>query len=94
MCRAGLGRGLRWLASRETYAVDMQPIEPNRPMHATLTAEQWEAVLRHLDAGQHGVVRPIIDALMQQLREQSQARLTTDDLARVMPDGPSEEPNA
>ena len=74
--------------------MDMQPIEPNRPMHATLTAQQWEAVLRHLDAGQHGVVRPIIDSLMAQLREQSQARLSTEDVARVIHDGPSEAPHA
>ncbi len=53
--------------------MDMQPIEPNRQMRAQLTAEQWEAVLRHLDAGQHRIVRPIIDSLMQQLRQQSAA---------------------
>ena len=52
--------------------MDMQPIEPNRPLSATLTAEQWNAVMQHLDMGQHRVVRPIIDALMQQLQRQSQ----------------------
>ena len=53
--------------------MDMQPIEPNRQMHATLTAQQWEAVLGHLDTGQHRIVRPIIDTLMAQLRNQSQS---------------------
>ena len=52
--------------------MDMQPIEPHRPMAVQLTAEQWETVLRHLNTGQLGVVRPIIDALMQQLQRQSQ----------------------
>ena len=52
--------------------MDMQPIEPHRPMTVQLTAEQWDTVLRHLNTGQHGVVRPIIDSLMAQLQRQSQ----------------------
>ena len=52
--------------------MDMQPIDPNKPLAATLTAAQWEAILRHLDAGQHRVVRPIIDALMGQLNQPPQ----------------------
>ena len=59
--------------------MDMQPIEPNRPLSATLTAEQWNAVMQHLDMGQHRVVRPIIDALMQQLQQQSQPRFSMED---------------
>ena len=68
--------------------MDMQPIEPNRPLSATLTAEQWDAVLRHLDAGQHRIVRPIIDSLMAQLQQHSQPRLSTDEMQHVIPDGP------
>jgi hypothetical protein len=73
--------------------MDMQqPIERHRPMTVQLTAEQWETVLRHLNTGQHGVVRPIIDSLMQQLRTQSMPpapRFSTEDVAeRVVPDGP------
>jgi hypothetical protein len=72
--------------------MQQQPIEPNRPMTAQLTAEQWETVLRHLNTGQHGIVRPIIDSLMQQLQRQSQpppSRFSTEDVAeRVVPDGP------
>jgi hypothetical protein len=59
--------------------MDMQPIEPSRQLSATLTAQQWEAVLWHLDKGQHGVVRPIIDAMMQQLQQQSQPRFSMED---------------
>jgi hypothetical protein len=59
--------------------MDMQPIEPSRQLTATLTAQQWEAVLGHLDAGQHRIVRPIIDALMQQLQQQSQPRFSMED---------------
>jgi hypothetical protein len=59
--------------------MDMQPIEPSRQLTATLTAQQWEAVLGHLDAGQHRIVRPIIDALMQQLQQQSQPRFAMED---------------
>jgi hypothetical protein len=54
--------------------MDMQPIEPNRPLSATLTAEQWNTVMAVLDqhAMPHRISRPIIDALMQQLQQQSQ----------------------
>jgi hypothetical protein len=56
--------------------MDMQPIEPHRPMTVQLTAEQWNAVMQHLDMGQHRVVRPIIDSLVQQLQQQSQPRFS------------------
>jgi hypothetical protein len=59
--------------------MDMQPIEPSRQLSATLTAEQWNAVMQHLDMGQHRVVRPIIDAMMQQLQQQSQPRFAMED---------------
>jgi hypothetical protein len=52
--------------------MDMQPIEPNRPPPVQLTAEQWNVVLGHLDAGQHRVVRRIIDSLVAQLQRRSQ----------------------
>jgi hypothetical protein len=35
--------------------------------------------MQHLDMGQHRVVRPIIDALMQQLQQQSQPRFAMED---------------
>jgi hypothetical protein len=67
--------------------MDMQqPIERHRPMTVQLTAEQWETVLRHLNAGQHGVVRPIFDSLMQQLQQQPQPRFSVAE--SVIPDGP------
>ena len=59
--------------------MDMQPIDNQRSMSATLTAEQWDVVLRHLDAGQHRVVRPIIDSLMAQLQQQAQPQFSTVD---------------
>ena len=52
--------------------MQQQPIEPHRPMSATLTQDQWNVVLGHLDAGQHRIVRPIIDSLVAQLQRQSQ----------------------
>jgi len=59
----------------------MQPIEPSRQLIASLTQEQWNVVLGHLDAGQHRIVRPIIDSLVQQLQHQSTPqRLNTDEL--------------
>ena len=51
--------------------MDMQQNEPN-VLSATLTQDQWNVVLGHLDAGQHRVVRPIIDSLVAQLQQQSQ----------------------
>lgn len=67
-----------------------QPTEPNEPPNCTLTTEQWNVVLGHLDAGQHRIVRPIIDSLMAQLQQQSQASppLSTDEMQRAIPDGP------
>ena len=68
--------------------MDMQPIEPGRQLSATLTAEQWNVVMGHLDAGQHRVVRPIIDSLAQQLQQQS---MSTADMARTIQDAPAED---
>jgi hypothetical protein len=59
--------------------MDMQPIEPHRVMRFQLTAEQCEIVLRHLNTGQHGIVRPIFDSLMQQLQQQSQPRFAMEE---------------
>ena len=52
--------------------MEMQPIDRNPAIQ--LTFEQWNVVLGHLDAGQHRVVRPIIDSLVAQLQQQSQPR--------------------
>ena len=82
----------RQIYGGEPEPMDMQPIERHRPMTVQLTAEQWNVVLGHLNTGQHGVVRPIFDALMQQLRQQSMPptpRFSTEDVAEhVIPDGP------
>ena len=51
--------------------MDMQQNEPN-VLSATLTQDQWNVVLGHLDAGQHRVVRPIIDRLVAQLQPPAQ----------------------
>ena len=59
--------------------MDMQPIENARALTATLTQDQWNVVLGHLDAGQHRVVRPIIDSLVAQLQQQSQPRFSMED---------------
>ena len=68
--------------------MDMQqPIEPNRQFAPTLTAQQWEVVLQHLDMGQHRIVRPIIDSLMAQLQQQAQPQWDMQ-TERVTPDGP------
>lgn len=72
--------------------MDMQPIDPNKPPSCTLSVEQWNIVLGHLDAGQHRVVRPVIDSLVAQLQQQTAPpRLSTEDVQRVIPDGPREE---
>ena len=69
--------------------MDMQPIEPNGQMSAHLTTDQWKVVLGHLDAGQHRVVRPIIDSLVAQLQRQSAPQpMSTADMQRAIPDGP------
>ena len=48
------------------------PILPPRPMTASLSVQQWNVVLATLDEKPHGMVRFIIDALMEQLRQQTQ----------------------
>jgi hypothetical protein len=54
--------------------MDMQ-----QPPGVNLTTEQWNVVLGHLDAGQHRIVRPIIDSLVAQLQQQSQPRFSMED---------------
>ena len=71
--------------------MEMQRIDPNKPPTCTLTTEQWNVVLGHLDAGQHHVVRPIIDSLVAQLHKQSAPeRFSTQDEHRAIPDAPQE----
>ena len=66
--------------------MDMQ--QPNGPMAAQLTADQWNAVLAAVNELPHRVARPIWDSLMQQLRQQSMPRpMFTEDVERVIPDG-------
>jgi len=69
--------------------MDMQPIEPNKPLSVTLTAEQWNVVMAALNELPHRVARPIVDASMAQLRQQAlSSRMSIEDVARVGPDGP------
>jgi hypothetical protein len=72
--------------------MEMQPIEPNRPMTCNLVAEQWNVVLFALrkHAMPFEISAPIIEGLTTQLQQQAQApqRLSTEDLARSIPDGP------
>jgi hypothetical protein len=50
--------------------MEMRPNEPTL-MAATLIMEHWNIILMTLDEKPHRVARPIIDALMEQLRPQS-----------------------
>ncbi len=52
--------------------MEMQPIDPNKPMNTTLTAQQWNTVMAALEevAMPHRLSHPIIDSLMTQLRGQ------------------------
>ena len=52
--------------------MEMQPVDPNKSLSATLTAEQWNAVLGAVSEMSYRAARPIIDALIPQLRQQSQ----------------------
>ena len=67
--------------------MDMQ--QPNGPMAAQLTADQWNSVLAAVNELPHRVARPIWDSLIQQLRQQSMPQsLSTDDVVdRVIQDG-------
>jgi hypothetical protein len=73
--------------------MDMQPIEPNRPLSATLTAEQWNVVMHVMRKHPlpYEVSAPIIDAMGQQLQRQTQPPPPPQwdmQTERVMPDGP------
>jgi hypothetical protein len=50
--------------------MDMQPIEPTRPLSATLTAEQWNVVMFVMRKHPlpYEVSAPIIEAMGQQLQ--------------------------
>ena len=51
--------------------MDMQPIQPNQQLTATLTAQEWNVVMAAVNELSHRVARPIIDRLGQQLQEQA-----------------------
>jgi sulfur relay (sulfurtransferase) DsrC/TusE family protein len=61
--------------------MDMQPIEPRRPMTVQLTAEQWNVVMFVMRKHQlpFEVSAPIIDSMGQQLQQQSQPRFAMED---------------
>ena len=50
--------------------MDMQPIQPSKPLTATLTAQEWNTVMTAVNELPHRVARPIIDNLGQQLQQQ------------------------
>jgi hypothetical protein len=56
--------------SRGERMMDMQPIEPNRPLSATLSAEQWNVVMHVMRKHPlpYEVSAPIIEAIGQQLQ--------------------------
>ena len=56
---------------RQIYGGEPEPMDMQQPPGVNLTTEQWNVVLGHLDAGQHRIVRPIIDSLVAQLQQQS-----------------------
>jgi sulfur relay (sulfurtransferase) DsrC/TusE family protein len=70
--------------------MEMQPIEPNRPMTCNLVAEQWNVVLFALrkHAMPFEISAPIIEGLTTQLQQQAQQRMTAEDVERFIPDGP------
>jgi hypothetical protein len=45
----------------------MQPIEPDRPLSATLSAQQWNVVFAALQKLPYEMVAPIIPRLAEQL---------------------------
>jgi hypothetical protein len=61
--------------------MDMQPIEPHRPMTLQLTAEQWNVVMFVMRKHPlpFEVSAPIIDSMGQQLQQQSQPRFAMED---------------
>lgn len=58
--------------------MQIQPIDPNKPLSATLTAQEWNAVMAAVDELPGRICRPILGSLMAQLSQQSQT--TTEDM--------------
>jgi len=52
----------------------MQPVDPQTPMHATLTAQEWNAVLGALGEAPYRIAAPIIQKLGLQLNQQQTER--------------------
>jgi len=55
--------------------MDMRPLEPNQQLVATLSAQEWNAVMAALNELPHRIARPIWDKLGQQLQQQSQPQM-------------------
>ena len=55
--------------------MDMQPIEPHRPLTVTLSAQEWNTVMSAVNELPHRVARPLFDHIGQQLQRQSQPQM-------------------
>ncbi len=61
--------------------MEMQPIDPNKPLNGAITTSEWNALLSAATSV-HLIVAPaIVEKLMEQFRRQSQ--MTTEDVERA-----------
>jgi hypothetical protein len=64
--------------------MEMQPIDPNKPLPAAITAQEWNALMTAATSHYLIVSPSIIEKLMAQLRQP--APMTTAEMAEVLPD--------
>jgi hypothetical protein len=65
--------------------MEMQPIDPNKPITAELSAQEWNALLTAATS-EHLVASPsLVNKLMAQLRQQVTAPMATEEMAASVP---------
>lgn len=64
--------------------MDMQPIDPNKPLPAEMSAQEWNALLTAATS-EHLVAAPsLVNKLMARLRQQAIAPMTTEEVAQAV----------
>jgi hypothetical protein len=65
--------------------MEMQPIDPNKPIAPEMSAQEWNAFLTAATS-EHLVASPLlINKLMAQLRQQVTAQMSTEEMADRVP---------
>ena len=59
----------------------MQPIDPNKPLSAAITAQEWNALLTAATSEHLVASSTLVNKIMEQLRQQATTPMTTEEMA-------------